>query len=490
MASYRNNNILRHIDWITVIMYLALCIFGWVNICGATYNGSVEFGDFVFDWGERACKQLVWILTSLLMGGIILLLDHKIYDTVAWVLYVIMIFVLIATRFLAHNTKGSLSWIALGPVKIQPAEFAKLTTALAVAKYMGQYDYKLSNWRDLVVPMVLIAVPAVIIMVWQKETGSALVFASFLLMFYRQGMSGYVLLCGLAAIVLFIIAIRFGTTPLPLGAGTSGILICMFILMAIGLTFVIMENKHRWEWLIVLSVIAGIFGISLLINIWFPVNFNLISIVSTILLSLYLIISNLYDRRPKLVLVGLFTLMCVGYVHMCDFAFHKVLKDHQRGRIEVLLGMKDDPHGAGYNVNQSRIAIGSGGLFGKGYLEGTQTKLSFVPEQATDFIFCTVGEEWGFVGTTALLIVYLLFILHLIHIAERQRDNFSRLYAYCVACIFLFHLTINIGMVLGVVPVIGIPLPFFSYGGSSLWGFTIMLFILIRLDAAQDERMR
>lgn len=490
MASYRSNNILKHIDWFTVIMYLGLCLFGWMNICGATYTGADEFGSFILTWNERACKQLIWILTSLLMGGIILLLDHKIYDTVAFVLYAAMILILIATRFMAKDTKGSLSWIDLGIVKIQPAEFAKLTTALAVAKYMGQYEYKFNSWRDLVMPFIIIGLPACIIMIWQKETGSALVFASFLLVFYRQGMSGYVLLCGVMAIILFIIAIRFGSTPLPLGSGCSGILTCMIILMVVGIVFTMLENKRRFEWLIISGVIAAVFGLSALLCIWFPINFNWVSIGTVIALGIYLIGGNLYYRRPKMVLVGAFILISIGYVNACNFVFTKVLQNHQRSRIEVLLGIKEDPHGVGYNVTQSRIAIGSGGLVGKGYLQGTQTKLEFVPEQATDFIFCTVGEEWGFLGTSMVLIAYLAFIMHLIRIAERQRNEFSKLYAYSIASIFLFHLTINIGMVIGVLPVIGIPLPFFSYGGSSLWGFSIMLFILLRLDAAQDEMIR
>jgi len=242
--------------------------------------------------------------------------------------------------------------------------------------------------------------------------------------------------------------------------------------------------------LILVSSVGAIYGISLIVNIWKAVPFNWISMGIVIVLVLYNTFISIYWRKYSLLVVAAFTLFCIGYTHACEYVFSKVLQPHQRIRIEVLLGMKEDPAGAGYNVNQARIAIGSGRLFGKGYLNGTQTKLQFVPEQDTDFIFCTVGEEWGFIGSIGVLLVYLLFILRLIAIAERQRSESTRIYAYAVASIFLFHLMINVGMVLGLLPVIGIPLPFFSYGGSSLWGFTLLLFILLRLDAARMEQLR
>ena len=246
----------------------------------------------------------------------------------------------------------------------------------------------------------------------------------------------------------------------------------------------------RWQALILMGSVVAIYGISLIINIFVQVPFDWVSMGVVVALVLYNVFVSLYWRKYMLLIVAVFTLFCIGYTHACDFVFTKVLQQHQRIRIEVLLGMKEDPAGAGYNVNQARIAIGSGRFFGKGYLNGTQTKLQFVPEQDTDFIFCTVGEEWGFVGSIGVLLLYLCFILRLIFIAERQRNVSTRIYAYCVASIFLFHLTINVGMVLGLLPVIGIPLPFFSYGGSSLWGFTLLLFILLRLDGARMEQLR
>lgn len=420
----RNGSILSNLDWWTVLMFLVLCIFGWMNIYGASYTFDQTS---MFDFSNRAGKQFVWLMTALVMGAVILLIDSKTYDILAYILYAVLLLILIATPFLAHNVKGSYSWINLGPVSLQPAEIAKCITALAVAKYMGRYEYKLRTWRDLIMPGLLIGIPMLIIMVLQRETGSALVFASFLLVFYRQGMTGLVLWAGLLAAVVFVLVIRFSWIPA----------ICLIVVCFAILFYVNRRNKK---------------GIS---NWW---------IVTA--LALY-----------------------IGYTFACNYAFQKILQPHQQVRIEVLLGMKKDPSGAGYNVNQAKIAIGSGQFWGKGFKQGTQTKLRFVPEQDTDFIFCTVGEEWGFVGSAGVILLYMAFLLRLLYIAERQRDNFSHIYAYAVASIFFFHFTINIGMVLGLLPVIGIPLPFFSYGGSSLWGFTLLLFILLRLDAARVEKL-
>ena len=467
-------------------MFLALAVFGWINIYGASYTFDQTS---IFDFSNRAGKQFVWILGSLALGTILLLIDYKTYDVLTYIAYGAMLLLLLATPFLAHDIKGSMSWISLGPVSLQPAEFAKCIVALAIAKYMGRYDYKVRSWRDLIVPFAIIGVPALIIMVLQKETGSALVFASFLLVFYRQGMSGYVLWVGVAAVALFIISIRFGAVALPLGTGSVGILTCMLLLTVIEIFFICKEHKMRWQALILIGSVILVYGLAMLVNIWVAVPFNWVAMGVVVALVVYSVVISIYWRKYQLLIVAAFSVFCIGYTHACDFVFQKVLQPHQRIRIEVLLGMKEDPSGAGYNVNQARIAIGSGRFFGKGYLNGTQTKLQFVPEQDTDFIFCTVGEEWGFVGSIGVLLVYLLFILRLIMIAERQRNTATCIYAYAVAGIFLFHLTINVGMVLGLLPVIGIPLPFFSYGGSSLWGFTLLLFILLRLDAARMEQL-
>ena len=486
MRASRSGNSIRYVDWGTIGLFLALTVFGWLNIYGASYTFDQTS---IFDFSNRAGKQFVWMMGSLVMGIVLLLIDYKTYDVLTYFAYAAMILLLLATPFLAHDIKGSLSWISLGPVSLQPAEFAKCIVALAVAKYMGRYEYKIRTWRDMIVPFALIGVPALIIMVLQKETGSALVFAAFLLVFYRQGMSGYILWMVVAAVALFIISIRFGAIPLPLGTGSVGILTCMLILTAVEIYFICKEHYIRWQALILMGSVVLLYTIGLIVNIWVRVPFDWLSMGIVMLLVAYNIFISVYRRKYMLLLVAIFTLFCIGYTHACDFVFQKVLQPHQRIRIEVLLGMKEDPAGAGYNVNQARIAIGSGRFFGKGYLNGTQTKLQFVPEQDTDFIFCTVGEEWGFIGSVGVLLVYLWFILRLIGIAERQRNATTRIYAYAVASIFLFHLMINVGMVLGLLPVIGIPLPFFSYGGSSLWGFTLLLFILLRLDAARMEQL-
>ena len=487
MRASRSGNIWQNVDWITIGVFLLLVVFGWLNIYGASYTFDQTS---IFDFSNRAGKQFTWIMGSLLMGIVLLLIDYKTYDVLTYFAYGAMLLLLLATPFLAHDIKGSMSWISLGPVSLQPAEFAKCIVALAVAKYMGRYDYKIRTWRDLIVPFALIGVPALIIMILQKETGSALVFAAFLLVFYRQGMSGYILWMCVAAVALFILSIRFGGIALPIGSGSVGMLSCMLLLTVVEIYFVCKEHRMRWQALILIGSVTLIYGICLILNIWVTMPFGWISVGIVVALAIYTVIIGVYWRKYMLLLVALFSLFCIGYTQACDFVFTKVLQPHQRIRIEVLLGMKEDPAGAGYNVNQARIAIGSGRFFGKGYLNGTQTKLQFVPEQDTDFIFCTVGEEWGFVGSIGVLLVYLFFILRLIEIAERQRNTSTQIYAYAVASIFLFHLTINVGMVLGLLPVIGIPLPFFSYGGSSLWGFTMLLFILLRLDAARMEQLR
>ena len=487
MQASRNSNIWQNLDWITVGLFLTLMLLGWLNIYGASYTFD---STSIIDFSNRAGKQFHWILGTLVLAVVLLLIDYKTYAILAYIAYGAMILLLLATPFLAHNIKGSMSWISIGPVSLQPAEFAKCIVALAVAKYMGRYEFKIRTWRDMIIPFGLIGVPMLIIMVWQKETGSALVFLAFLLAFYRQGMSGYVLWVIVAVVALFITSIRLGDEVLPLGTGSVGILTCMLLLTVVEIYFLCKEHRMRYQALILVGSVIGIYGLALILNIFVTIPFDWLSMAVVLLLVAYNIGISLYWHKYKLLILAGFTIFCMGYTHACKYAFSHVLQPHQRIRIEVLLGMKEDPNGAGYNVNQARIAIGSGRFTGKGYLNGTQTKLQFVPEQDTDFIFCTVGEEWGFLGSITVLGLYLFFILRLIKIAERQRNVSTRIYAYIVAGIFLFHLMVNVGMVLGLLPVIGIPLPFFSYGGSSLWGFTLLLFILLRLDAARMEQLR
>ncbi len=482
-----NRSIISGVDWWTIIMFIAIALFGWMNIYGSSYSFDQTS---IWDFSNRAGKQLVWIITALFLGGVILMIEERVYDVLGYIFYGVMILLLFITPIFAHNINGSLSWLTLGPVSIQPAEFAKCFTAIALAKFMSRYGYKVRDLRDLLVPFGLIGLPILIIMLAQRETGSALVFLSFLLVFYRQGMTGYVLSWGVVSIILFIIVIRFGEIALPFGTGNVGLLASTLLIHALIMALISLRERDVKSMSILGGVVAICYGIGLIINIWTNVNFNYIAIVSLVFSAIWLIILAVKSRKQSFVWMLGFVMFSAVLCQGCDYAFHNILQPHQRIRIEVLLGMKDDPTGAGYNVNQSLIAIGSGQTTGKGFLQGTQTKLNFVPEQDTDFIFCTVGEEWGFLGSAGLLLLYLALILRIIHIAERQRDEFSRIYAYSVASILLFHVTINIGMVLGLLPVIGIPLPFFSYGGSSLWGFTILLAIMLRLDAARLNKMQ
>ena len=464
-----------------------IALFGWMNIYGSSYSFDQTS---IWDFSNRAGKQLVWLAAAIGLGGIILMIEERTYDVLGYIFYGVMILLLIITPIFARDIKGSLSWLTIGPISLQPAEFAKCFTAIAVAKYMGQYGYKVRDLRDLIVPFMLIGAPILIIMLAQRETGSALVFLSFLFVFYRQGMTGYVLSWGVASILLFILVIRFGETALPIGLGNVGSLVSTLFIHTIVLGLVIAREKDFRSLIIILLGIGTCYGIGLLLNLWIAVNFNYVGLISLAFVAIFLMIQAVKLRKSSFGWIVAFVIFSSVLCQGCDYAFHKILQPHQRIRIEVLLGMKHDPHGAGYNVNQSLIAIGSGQFSGKGYLQGTQTKLKFVPEQDTDFIFCTVGEEWGFLGSAGLLLLYLALILRIVHVAERQRDEFSRIFAYSVASILLFHVMINIGMVLGLLPVIGIPLPFFSYGGSSLWGFTILLAIMLRLDAARVNKMQ
>jgi len=482
----KNVSIKYALDWTTIFYFVVLVVMGWISIYGASYDFDQAS---IFDFSQRAGKQFIWILTAFAIGGVLLLIDSKMYSIFAYFIYVGAILLLILTIFVAHDIKGSRSWLEIGPISFQPAELAKMATALALSKFMSSYNYKLKNWKDLIPLCLIIFLPFALIIL-QKETGSALVFVAFLLMFYREGMNGIVLLIGTFAILLFIIVIRFSIIPIQIDRGSLGIVLAMALILAVQIIYALFFAKNRRVAFILLLGVLGIGFITFTLNLWLHLNYDYIAMITVIASCLYWIVLELFFRYKKYWFIVFFSLGSVLFSFSSYYLFDKVLEPHQQIRIKVLLNMEDDLTGAGYNVNQSKIAIGSGGFLGKGFLNGTQTKLKYVPEQDTDFIFCTVGEEHGFWGSTLVLLVYWLLLMRLLKIAERQREAFTRVYAYCVASILFFHLAINIGMVLGIMPVIGIPLPFFSYGGSSLWGFTILLFILLRLDAARLERMR
>ncbi len=485
----RNENILNNIDLWTIGLYIALVIFGWISIYGASYNfDDSEFWDF----SQRFGKQLVWIGCSVVIAAVLLMLDVKIYTTLAYVIYGFFIILLIVTLLVAPDTRGSHSWLVMGPISLQPAEFAKTATCLCLAKFMSSYGFTMKDFRQLVTMYLIIFVPMLII-VAQNETGSALAYLSLFLVLYRQGMTGIILLLGVCAAVFFVVSIRFGATPIVdsipgESLGMFAIMI-MAIVIALSMVYFYYKDKSLVKTISILGVSLFFVGIVVYTYLDIKIKFSYLAYIVVGVLILYLLSQAIRQRKCGYFLISLFVAGSIGFGHISDYAFNKILQPHQQTRIKVTLGMENDLKKSGYNVNQSMIAIGSGRLTGKGFLQGTQTKLKYVPEQDTDFIFCTVGEEHGFIGTTAVVVCFLALMLRLISLAERQRSVFSKIYGYCVASIIFFHVAINIGMVIGLTPVIGIPLPFFSYGGSSLWSFTILLFIFLRLDASRKEYM-
>ena len=478
----RQNSVLRSLDWWTILIYIGLLTFGWVSVCGASYTyGETD----IFSLGSRSGMQIVWIGTSLILGFVLLMLDDRYYDMFAYVIYGLLLLLLFATIFNPHSIKGSRSWLVLGPLRLQPAEFAKFATALALAKLMSIYGYDIRKWKHFAAALAIILIPMIFI-VLQRETGSALVYVAFFLMFYREGMPGSILFTGVAMVVYFVVGIRYADTPFIDGVTSVGHYTVLLLIQIFTGGMLMVYLKERRE---ALTAVAVSIGISILLPLcsWLIIPFNVANgeLVVCVALVIYLLWLYLHSRLLNYLWIALFMIGSLAFFNLADYALNNVLEKHQRVRINVLLGLEEDLRGAGYNVHQSEIAIGSGGLEGKGFLNGTQTKLKFVPEQDTDFIFCTVGEEEGFVGSAGVLALFLALILRLIHLAERQSYRFGRVYGYCVLSIFLFHVFINVGMVLGLTPVIGIPLPFFSYGGSSLWGFTLLLFIFLRIDAGR-----
>lgn len=476
-------SVLQSLDWWTVAIYLALLTFGWLSVCGASYSyGETD----IFSLDTRSGMQILWIGTSICLGFVLVMLDDRFYDTLAYIIYGFFIVLLIGTIFNPHEIKGSRSWLVLGPIHLQPAEFAKFATALAVAKLMSTFGFNIRQLQNFAKACAMIFLPLLLI-VAQKETGTALVYLAFFLVFYREGMPGSILFTGVALVFYFVVGIKYEHVWLwdtPTSVGKFVVLLFVQIFTA-GMVYVYCDDKKRAQRILFYSLyITAIF----LMFSEFVIPFDIVwvQLVLSAWLVGYLIYHSMSQRLNKYFFAALFALGSVLFFYSADHVLNGMMKEHQRERINVLLGLKEDPKGVGYNVHQSEIAIGSGGLLGKGFLNGTQTKLKFVPEQDTDFIFCTVGEEEGFFGSAGVLLLFLALILRLIHLAERQPFKFGRVYGYCVLSVFLFHVFINVGMVLGITPVIGIPLPFFSYGGSSLWGFTFLLFIFLRIDAGRN----
>jgi len=411
--------IFYNIDRLTVFLYLLLVFIGWINIYAAVYN---EEHKSIFDLSQNYGKQLMWIISSVVLALIILMIDIKFFSSFSYIIYFLSMFSLLAVLLLGKEIAGSKSWFQIGSFALQPAEFAKFATCLAIAKYLSAIDRKMKSLKTKVFAFIILLFPAGLILL-QNDTGSALVYFSFILVLYREGLSGSFLIFSGIIAVLFLLTLWLGI----LYAGGIVLAVCLFLLL------LIKRNRNNIFTLIAAFIISG------------------------------------------------------GFVLSVDYVFENILEKHQKTRINVLIGKETDIRGAGYNVHQSKIAIGSGGLTGKGFLKGTQTKYNFVPEQSTDFIFCTIGEEWGFAGSLMVVLLFSTLLIRLIIIAERQKSKFSRIYGYGVSSILFFHFIINIGMTIGIAPVIGIPLPFISYGGSSLWAFTILLFIFIRMDASRSE---
>ena len=471
-----NRNYNKRIDWITVGLYSLLIVFGWLNIYAANFNPE---NPVFFDTGKEYFKQLLWIGFSLLFIGMILITDSKFYVEFAYIFYGFTILLLVVVLLFGKEINGAKSWFELGPIRFQPAELSKMATNLAVARALSRYGFSFKKFSDLIKAGALIAFPMLLILL-QNDTGSAIVYSVFIIVFYREGLTGYILTFGIIAGIVAILTLMVPNSTI-IG------------LIALSVLVILYFKGIRKD--LIKASIAGtiVLGVSYAVFVYTKSNIELeyVLIPPILVVSIYLLSITISKRIYKFVPTYLLILWSAIILTLsADYFFEDVLSHYQRTRINVLLGLEQDPLGAGYNVNQSKIAIGSGGFTGKGYLQGTQTKFNFVPEQSTDFIYCTVGEEWGFVGSTTVILLFLALLFRLIWLSEKQHSVFSRVYGYGVAAIFFFHFAINIGMTIGLAPVIGIPLPFFSYGGSSLLGFTLLLFVFLKLDTNRNELIR
>ena len=450
-----------------------MIVMGWFNIYAAVYNDEHQE---IFDFTQRYGKQFIWIMATIVLAIFIMIVDSRFYLFFAWFIYAITMLLLILVLVLGKDINGARSWIEFGPVSLQPSEFAKFGTALALASFLNNRRNDLTKLNVIVAAVAIILFPALLTAL-QPDLGSTIVFFSFFIVLFREGMSPFIFVSGLLMVLLFFLTRLFNNVYLEI------ILIALAFLLA-------WFSTRKWKLLLTgLVMMLFIGGILYMLNYFVIKSLGDKTIlVITLLLSGIAYAYYFYTKKAiTIFVIYLFLAGSILYINSVDIAYNHLLKPHQRERIEILLGFKTDTHGTGYNVNQSIISVGSGGFKGKGYLQGTQTKFKFVPAQSTDFIFCTVGEEWGFLGSLVVIGLYVFLLIRLIILAERQRSNFSRIYGYGVASILFTHFFINIGMAIGLVPVIGIPLPFFSYGGSSLWGFTLLLFIFLRLDAGRTE---
>lgn len=473
MGNFSDRGIKKSVDWALVVTYLLLILIGWVNIYASIHSDGPAS---IFDYNFRSGKQFVWILTALGLAALILfVVNAQLWESASIPLYLGVLCLLVAVIFLGVEVKGSRSWFEFGPIRFQPAEVSKITTSLLLATLMSQVNFRITRFKDFLLTALILGIPMVVILA-ESETGSALVYVGFIFVMYREGFSGWWIFCIGMAALLFILTLT--ASPYVSILVLAGVLLLCNGLESnkIGVAFWIFSGV-----LLILCLLPWIFGKFSPDSFVSKINPLYILVGICVAAVLYLMIVGYRSRHRFLSMSALGLIAGMALVFSTEFIFNNILQDHQRKRIEVLLGMKEDPAGVGYNVNQSMIAIGSGGLHGKGFLGGTQTTFGFVPEQSTDFIFCTVGEEWGFLGCLVVISLYVFLISRIIMDAEKSRGAFTRIYGYCVASCIFMHLFINIGMTIGIMPVIGIPLPLLSYGGSSLWAFTVLIFIFIAL---------
>ncbi len=469
----RSVNILKGIDKITLLLFLVLVIMGWFNIYAAVYN---EEHKEILDLSQRYGKQFVWIIASFVLAVFVMIIDSRFYFFFSWFIYGALMLLLMLVLVFGHEINGAKSWFEFGGLSLQPSEFAKFGTALALAGYLNTKRQDLTK-LSVIIPAVAIIVFPAILTALQPDMGSSVVYFALFIVLFREGMSPYVFVSGLLMIILFFLTLLMNNLYLT------------FALITVAAILVWVTTRKWYLCIAGLAIFVFTAGMIYMLDHYvFKSLGNELVIFISLLLSGVAYAFYFYSRKASaLLIVYLFLIGSILFVNSVDYTFNNILKPHQKERVDIMLGFKSDIHGTGYNVNQSMISIGSGGLSGKGFLQGTQTKFKFVPAQSTDFVFCTVGEEWGFLGSFTVISIYLILLIRLVLMAERQRSVFSRVYGYGVVSILFTHFFINIGMAIGLIPVIGIPLPFFSYGGSSLWGFTILLFIFLRFDASRTE---
>lgn len=472
----RDVNIFYNIDWLTVLIYILLVLIGWINIYAAVYN---ENHQSILDFTQSYGKQLIWISASFLIALIIMLIEINFYLYFSYIIYIINIGLLISVIIFGKDVNGARSWFEIGDFRLQPAEFAKFATCLALSKYISSFNFNIHNIKTISTIFLILFIPSALIIL-QNDTGSALVYVIFILPLYREGLASKFMFLLPLSIILFFSALIF-----------ENIQIVITLISAIFIIFYVINRNYKLLG-IGLLIFASIYGATELIKYIFKLNLQpfFVILISIGISGLIYLLLSVINKIKYLAILVVFLIGSIAFTYSVNYIFNNVLEAHHKHRINDVLGIEFDPLGAGYNVNQSKIAIGSGGFAGKGFLQGTQTKYNFVPEQSTDFIFCTVGEEWGFIGSFVVLSLFLALIIRLIFLAERQRSVFSRVYGYGVASILFFHIMVNVGMTIGLMPVIGIPLPFLSYGGSSLMAFTFLLFIFIRFDASRLELLK